>query len=154
MIGIKRKNKMKYIFIAFILSLLSSCVTAPKDTIGIGEVNSSIAEIKKIANKTIGGIRAQSENGREIESNYYSLYEDDEFDPETADERAYTKVYILGDRRPYKVRVAVIVERKKNAEFKFAEFDKSLALVKAKELKSRLTEGLGNRNMIDDFRAF
>ena len=133
---------------------LISCATTSKETVGVGEVNSSIAEIKKIANKVIGGIRTQSENGREIDSNFFSLYEDEDFDAEAADERAYTKVYILGDRRPYKVRVAVYIERKKNAGFVFAGYDKGLALTKAKELKARLTEGLGKRNMIDDFRAF
>ena len=145
---------MKLIFNFLFLLVLSSCVSAPKETIGIGEVNSSISEIKKIANKAIGGIRTQSENGREIESNYFSLYDEEDFDAETASERAYTKVYILGDRRPYKVRVSVLIERKKSTEFVFAGFDKSLATAKAKELKARLTEGLGNRNMIDDFRAF
>ena len=95
---------MKLIQFVFSLVLLSSCASLKKDssTAEWKGVNASVSGIIKAFDRSTpgGGIRAKSQNGREIISKYHNPKGDPYAAATTSKERAYAKLTILGDRRP------------------------------------------------------
>lgn len=144
------------------------CTTAQT----INDLNYSLVDIQKGISATVPkGIGKISENRRTFTSKY--------FDPESIDadrtsersedvfrERAVVVTTILGDRRPYNVEIAVIIEEdtsgaemKKNDDFIEGKFlvsgqDKGLAKYFRDRLANYLARLERNKNLIDDFRPF
>lgn len=137
-----------------IIFFTAGCVSAKKDRVVLEDVENSLADIKKVTGQIIGGIRLQSENGRELFSKYFNVLDETDFTTGLEEERAYTKVVILGDRRPYDIEVMVYVEKKEKGQFVQQSTDISLARKKLKIIRQKLNESLGKRNVIDDFKAF
>ncbi|MBK7961455.1 MAG: hypothetical protein IPK04_09790 [Bdellovibrionales bacterium] len=72
---------------------------------------------------------------------------------ENAKERLYTVVTVLGDRRPYDVKVEVFVEEKVEENvYVISEQDNRSAERIAARIKDALYQSQSNRNVIDDFR--
>lgn len=153
---------MRFQLLIFLLWISCSCSTS---TVKWDEVNFSLAEIQKATARTLpGGIREISTNEREYLSRYF-LPNAKVVQPEyaiNAPLRAYAKIVILGDRRPYQINVEVFTERRvgfrnNNREdpiFEHSGQDAALAANLAQKLKGLLIKGRDNRNLIDDFRPF
>lgn len=74
-------------------------------------------------------------------------------------QRAYARILIKGDRRPYTIEVSVPVEEattpnsvEKN--FQIVGYDERIAKIILARLKAYLEQRRGDTNLVDDFRAF
>lgn len=137
--------------IALLLSLLiCACSTGHI----IRESGRSIEDIKQAILIIAGEPRVVSENKREFTSNYFSRKKDPNFDPAKSKERLFAKFTILGDRRPYDIQVQVFIEQRTDGTYEEVGLDDVFTDQIATELKRQLTKRPGDRNVIDDFRAF
>jgi hypothetical protein len=122
----------------------------------IKEVKLSYPTIRTIVvNNLPGGFRKQSENGREIYSGYFlpnNFYKDGS----SAPDRAYVKVTILGEGRPFDVDVRVYLESREQGEREYSDNgqDDDLAAKVGDRLQKALADRREDRNVIDVFRAF
>ncbi len=137
---------------SFLIILLSACQTA--EGFLIMEQPYSLNEIRKAVGAIAGKPRDVSPNQREIISAYFGRKQGVAFDPNSAKERLYAHFWILGDRRPYDIRVQVISERKANVGYSEVGEDIGLSKKVAEELSERLAKGQGGSNVIDTFRPF
>lgn len=120
----------------------------------VRETPLNISETRKVVVSIIGNPRRLSENGREIFSEYYDRKGFKSDNVERAKERMYTRIIILGDRRPYDIKVEVLVERKiQDDKYELVDKDDKKAEIIAAKLKEALYESHNRRNVIDDFRA-
>ena len=100
------------------------------------------------------GIRAVSENQREIYSGYF-LPSNMEKDAADRSERAFAHFMVLGAERPYTTRVEVIRERRMaNGSYKSSGEDKRLSKLLAKRLEDKLAKSREDTNFVDDYRPF
>lgn len=132
--------------------ILSACATREQG-VTLTDTPLNMSETRKAVITVIGKPREISENGREVVSQYYDTYGLD-FDPIKGRERLYTHVLILNDRRPYDVRVIVVVEEKRGTKFVAIGYDKARSQKTADRIKRALHESRDNRNIIDDFKPF
>ncbi len=140
---------MKY-WLAFLFLGLAGCVTGHV----IKESDRAFPEIKNAILATMGPPRLVSSNEREFYSVYFSKKKIQGFDPEKSKERAYAKITILGDRRPYDIQVQVFIEERVEGAYEEVGLDEDLTDQIAEELKKALRKSRDQRNVIDDFRAF
>lgn len=142
-----------FFLILFFLNLLS-CQT-PKGYF-ITEMPLQVPDVRIAVNAVIGKPRLVSENGREL----YSEYHDAKFQPVdtiTIDQpRYYTKVGILGPRRPYDIQVEVFheiydLERKKIV---IEGVDDNLSRQRAIKIKKALNISLEKDRGIDVTKPF
>ncbi len=131
-------------------SSLPSGPYAERDT-----VNASVAGILRAFDRAAVGIRGRSANGRELVSKYHSATGDGYDYADTKAERAYSKLRILGERRPYTLQVQVIIE-KRNAKgtYKMVNYDLEKAEKVLKGLIDYLVTRPEREDFIDDFRPF
>ena len=120
----------------------------------INEETSSLNDIRAAVKSVLGEPRKISQNQREIYSPYFSPTADPKFDENKARERAFSKVEILGDRRPYDITIEVFIEEKNQGKYQVVDKDVRLATRFRDEIRKRLNESRDGRNVIDDFRAF
>lgn len=144
--------KLKIVFAVILTSLgLLGCQS---DGVFLRETPLSISETRKAVVVAIGQPRVTSENGREMISKYYDRKGNTE-EAKTARERLYTHVTILGDRRPYDIKVEVIVEiRDKSGSYQVVENDERRAEKVAEDIQKALVQSRDQRNIIDDFRPY
>ena len=142
---------MKTYLLIFLSFIFSGCVSTGYL---IKEQNLSLGDIKKSVASVIGDPRKVSENQRTYLSQYFSRNPNPKFDPEKSFERAYAKVVVLGERRPYDVELEVVVEQKESSRYVEVGNDMLEAKKLGKILKTKLNQGREDRNVIDDFRAF
>lgn len=152
---------MKLIGFVLSLILLNSCAAmAPKKDPSAAEwkgVNSSVMAIIKAFDRSTpgGGIRGKSQNGREIVSKYHPPKGDAYASATTMKERAYSKLTILGDRRPYVLWLQYIIEeRDENGNYQVVERDLDKAKAILREIHTYLVTRPDRDNFIDDFRPF
>ena len=138
-------------WILILTLFLSACAT---EGYRISDQNMSLGEIRRAVTAIIGEPRSISQNQRTFYSQYFSRKPDPKFDPQKSFQRAYAKVLVLGDRRPYDVVVSVLVEERSGSVYEEVDHDDVEARKLGKDLRARLNQGLENRNVIDDFRAF
>ncbi len=146
-----KKSIYAKLLVSGIALLVSSCIS---NAYRIKEQNLSLGDIKKSVASVIGEPRKTSENQRTYVSQYFSRTPNPKFDPEKSTERAYAKVVVLGDRRPYDVELDVIVEQRDGNRYVEVGTDLSEAKKLGKDLRSKLNQSREDRNVIDDFRAF
>ncbi|MBX2988072.1 MAG: hypothetical protein KF802_09265 [Bdellovibrionaceae bacterium] len=120
----------------------------------ITETPMGLTEIRRVVVTVIGDPRVMSKNGYELESAYYDRKEKTLERPNDVRERFYTKVTILGDRRPYDIQVQVPVEVRSDRGYETVGEDDRLAQSWAERIKKALHESRDKRNVIDDFKAF
>jgi hypothetical protein len=135
---------------AFGCSSLPSGPYAERNT-----VNASVVGIIKAFDRAAIGIRGRSANGRELVSKYH-LPGGDGYDyAGDKPERAYSKLRILGERRPYTLQVQYVIE-KRNSKGVYIVTDYDLAKAESilKDLIKYLVTRPGREDFIDDFRPF
>lgn len=122
----------------------------------IAESNYSVSQHRIAITAALGQVRSISQNGREI----YSYYHDRslkgfEVTAKTK-ERLYTKVVILGNRRPYTVSVEVHVERKDRETKKFVDIglDDGLSRKRALVIKEMLNQSRDESATFDEGLPF
>jgi hypothetical protein len=146
------RTKIKALGISVVLVLLSSCQTTG---VFLRETPLSISETRRAVVAVVGEPRSMSQNGREIISQYYDKKSRNIEKMDIARERLYTRVTILGDRRPYDIQVEVFIEnRDSGGDFIRFDQDNSRAKVIAEKIEKALHQSRDSRNVIDDFRSF
>lgn len=124
-------------------------------TVVMDDVDASASDIRKAFVMSFGEPKEISENGRVLISKYHDQKGKFEESASTAKIRRYTKIEIMGDRRPFNVNMDVHVEQmQSDKSYEDIDTDERLANEMAKRLKKSLNQSLGNRNAIDDLRAF
>lgn len=138
-----------------ILSFSIGLWSCASSSVVIREEPHSVSEIRKAVTVILGEPRSMSQNGRELLSHYHDRKRLMLEATEKVTERLFTKVVILGDRRPYDIAVDVHVETLEDGEFVDSDKDESLAQRTAREIKDQLYQSrISDPNLIDDFRAF
>lgn len=136
----------------FLTLLLSSCRTGGAI---LRETPLNVSETRRVIVGVIGEPRGVSQNGRELISQYYDRKNKRIEKMDTAKERLYTQVTVLGDRRPYDVQVEVFIEvRTEDSGFEVSERDDDRASSIAEKIRQALNLSRDTRNVIDDFRSF
>lgn len=113
--------------------------------------------IVKAFDRVTIGLRGRSPNGRELVSKYQALGKGaDEYDQSgTSKERAYARLRILGDRRPYELQMQVVVEENMGGgEYEVQGYDDEKASRILRKLLETLATRPDNKDFIDDFRSF
>ena len=139
------KKYSKYLFILFFLG----CQTPGYL---IEESNYSVKQHRIAITAALGQVRAVSVNGREILSYYHDRgFKGFEVTSKTQ-ERLYTRVVILGARRPYRVSVEVHVEQRDPESKKFLDIglDEGLGLKRAVVIKDMLNQSRDNDGTFDE----
>lgn len=138
------------------LLLLSFLITASCQTgIFIKESPAALADIRKAVVGVLGQPKVTSQNGRELLSEYHDKKGKVDESLVKGKTRFYTRVTILGERRPYDIKVEVFQEaRMADQMYEIIAEDVDLAQNLANQIEAKLNESLKNRNVIDDFRAF
>ncbi len=145
----KLNQRLFFLIILFLLGCQTTHVEVAQ------EQSYSLIGIKKAITSVIpAGIRKEGDNGRLLVSGYYSRHNEDDFDFEKARQRAYVEILILGDRRPYKVLLDVIIEERVEGKYVVTGRDKRSARQFAEAISKKLTQSREDRNVIDDFRPF
>ena len=140
------------ISVLFLTGLLCSCRT---DGVFMHEIPGSASDARKAIVSVIGEPKSTSSNGQELVSRYHD--KDGQFNEDTKNnkERRFTRITILGDRRPFDLQIEVVIEKKSiEAGYEFFALDEALAKEMATKIKKALNQSLDKRNIIDDFRAF
>ena len=146
------KNLRNIVAICWIL-LLSSCVTP---NVMIEESNYSVKQHRVAIVAALSLVRAVSQNGREILSLYHDRkLKNIEVTPKTK-ERLYTKVVVLGPRRPYKVAIEVHIEGRDpdTKEFVDLGLDEALAEKRAVVIRNMLNQSRDEGGTFDDEAPF
>ncbi len=139
--------------ISGIMGGLTSCVTKQEGTL-LPETQLNMSESRKAIIAVIGKPREISENGRELFSDFYDSRGLDYEPGKSGKERFYSHILILGDRRPYDIRVIVLVEAKQGRGFTLVGYDNEKAQRLSEKIKKMLNQSRDNRNFIDDFKAY
>ena len=153
---------MKYGLLTLSLFFLAGCSTVSQsDMKGPYEeqsgFNSSVKGIIRAFQFAVPGgrVRGRSKNGRRLVSGYHPLKGNAYEDATTKQERAYVKLSIRGDRRPYTLRVQYVIQRR-NAEerYNITGYDEGRAKKVLKKMRRFLVSRPDRSDFIDDFRAF
>lgn len=143
---------LRVLFLLVATVLTSSCQTGG---VILRETPLNASETRRAVVAVIGEPRNISVNGRELSSAYYDRKNNKIEKMNMARERYYTHVTILGDRRPYDIRVDVVVEGLNElGKFEMMNRDDERATLIAEKIRQALHQGRDNRNVIDDFRSF
>jgi hypothetical protein len=140
-----------------LILLLSTLVLTGCATLGgvsIEETNYSLNDIRSAIQGIAGEPREVSQNQREYFSQYFSRKKEPNFNPQLSRERSYAHFLILGERRPYEIKVIVFNERKTKNGYELIGEDRAWSKKISEELEIRLNNGRDGRNVIDDFRPF
>lgn len=146
---------MKKLFFALLLMplFLTSCRSGGivlRDTpLGLSDTRVAIVTV-------IGQPRAMSENGRELFSKYYDATGHPIEKMDLIRRRYTSHIYVLGDQRPYDVKVEVNVEeRVDNNHFELVDHDEKRAEDLAEKIHKALNQSRdADRNVIDNFKSF
>lgn len=142
--------ELRFLSAATLLCLIVGCQT---QGVLIKETPLNLSESRRIIASIIGQPKMMSQNGREMKSRFYDRRGRYLENIENAKERLYTVVTVLGDRRPYDVKVEVFVEEKVEENvYVISEQDNRSAERIAARIKDALYQSQSNRNVIDDFR--
>lgn len=148
---------MNKILLALII-FLGGCTTGQ---VVLRDLDVPLYSIKKtIENSLPVGKASESENGRVIRSKYFLKMGANYVDATKLNRRFYAIVELLGDRRPYKVTVRVIRQKrvKQNGSLLPVYSDIGNDEIQAKLISRNILKSLNKRldgvNVIDEFRVF
>ena len=134
-----------------ILLLFTGCQTG----IFINDSPAAMTDIRKAYVSVMGEPRNTNFNGRELVSKWHDKRGRFEDSLAKAKSRYFTKLSILGDRRPYKIKIEVFHEvRVSPQQYEIVGEDLDQAQKTAQKIEEVLNQRLKGRNVIDDFRAF
>lgn len=151
-------NKAAEVVLVSLISLfcLLSLFGCETRGIVIAESNYSVKQHRVAITAALGQARSVSQNGREIYSYYHDRsFKGFEVTPQTK-ERLYTKVVILGSRRPYTVSIEVHIERKDRETKKFVDIglDDGLASKRAATINELLSQSRADADLFDEGLPF
>lgn len=132
---------------------LSGCQTT---AFYIEDSNLPVPETRKVIASIIGKPRVISLNGRELMSSFHDRKFEDLDETKKIKARYYTKVVILGPRRPYEISVQVTKEVLDLETMTFVEvgIDESLTQKRAIEIKRALNKSLDTYQAVDAEEVF
>lgn len=144
---------MKYLSAFLFLVFLSGCTTT---ALYIEDSNLPVPETRKVITSIIGKPRIISLNGRELSSSYHNRKFEDLDETKKIKGRYYTKVVILGPRRPYEISVQVTKEVLDLETMTFVDMgiDESLTQKRGLEIKRALNKSLDTYQAIDAEEVF
>ena len=145
---------MRSLIVLLSLVLVTGCAT--RGASSIKNLSISIQELQRVATDALPlGKRGQSQNERELTSEYF-IEKDGEYESARGSKiRKYAQILILGDRRPYTIEVTVAVEaRDAGGEYSLVKYDQGVARVITRRIQNALHKRREDRNIIDDFRVF
>ncbi len=118
-------------------------------------VNASIQSLVKAFDRATNGLRGKNASGRELVSRYQKPGSDS-FDNAGGDDiRAYSRLLILGDRRPYTIQVQHVIEvRNKGEGYQIKGYDEAHARQTLRKVLQFLVNRPDREDFIDDFKAF
>lgn len=139
----------------FILMSCVSCNSLKGTYVEKKGVNTSIQGLIKAFDRASNGLRGKSANGRELVSRYQKPGSTS-YDNAGADNaRAYSRLIILGDRRPYTIQVQhVIEERNSNDGYVIKGYDDEVAKKTMRKILEYLVNRPDREDFIDEFKAF
>lgn len=141
--------------IKYLISMTFLLTSACQTGIFIKESPAALTDIRKAVVRVLGQPKATSNNGRELVSEYHDKKGHIDSALSKAKTRYYTRVTILGDRRPYNIKVEVFQEVKiVDQQYEVIGEENGLAQKFANKIETSLNESLKNSNVIDDFRPF
>lgn len=144
---------MKYLNAFLLLIFLSGCQTT---AYYIEDSNLPVPETRKVVTAIIGKPRVISLNGRELTSTFHDRKFEDLDETKKIKARYFTKVVILGPRRPYEISVQVTKEVLDLETLTFVDqgIDESLTAKRALEIKRALNKSLDTYQAIDAEEVF
>ncbi len=139
---------MKLFFLLAATLFLFSCRTTGYF---IQDSNMPVSDTRKHVTALFGKQRALSPNGRELFSSYHNRKFELLEDATNVGERYYTKVTILGPRRPYEIQVQVVQElyELESDEFVNVGVDEDLSFRRAASLQKSIKEALTSTSVLD-----
>lgn len=143
----------KKLLLLIIFFGLSACQTPG---VLIKESNLPVSEHRKAIAVAIGEPRLISQNGRELTSYYHDrTFKFLDVTPKTQ-RRYYTKVIILGARRPFEVSIAVHVEDRdpETGLFQDIGLDDGLSAARARSIQELLNQSRDRASTIDGSNPF
>jgi hypothetical protein len=150
---------MKVLLLCFAIFFTMGCSTL--GGVALDPLNISLYTIEKAVEASMPrGRRKISQNGREHYSNYFLRHNQKYIDASQMSQREYAKVVVLGDRRPYKIKVLVIKEKRISkpgaiqSEYSMAGTSLAHAKLVGKQILEILSKRQEDGNIIDDFRVF
>lgn len=145
---------MRHLFFLFVISAF--CFSCQTTGYFIQDSNMPVSDTRKHVTALFGRPRALSTNGREL----YSTYHDAKFtylaDSTNVGERYFTKVTILGPRRPYEIQVQVFEEKYELESDAFVNVgvDEDLSFRRANLLQKAMKETLTTSQALDGDMPF
>lgn len=136
----------------FILSVCAAfCFSCQTTGYFIQDSNMPVSDTRKYVAALFGRPRALSPNGRELFSNYHNNKFEILEDSTNVEQRYYTKVTILGPRRPYEIQVQVVQElyELESDAFVNVGVDEDLSFRRAATLQKTLKEALTSSAVLD-----
>lgn len=145
---------MRILFGAFLLISALWVTSCQHGGVIIKETPVGITEVRRIVLMVIGEPRYSNPNGYEYSSKFYNKKGQPEERADQVRERYFTHISILGDRRPYDIRVQVYIEGRGPEGYEIIGQDDYKAAQIAEQIKTGMHESRDKRNVIDDFQAF
>ncbi len=118
-------------------------------------VNASVTSVLKAFDHAAIGLRGKSTNGREVVSRYHTPGGNGiTLDPKNP-KRAFAKLRILGERRPYTLQIQYIIEKRDGSgNYTTQSYDQEKATQILKSLIDYLVTRPDREDFIDDFQPF
>lgn len=144
----------KFLLLLIAVMFISSCQTT--QGIVLSETPLAIRPTRVAISAALGEPRVISQNGREISTHFH----DRKFQfldvTLKTQERLYTKVLILGARRPYDIVVEVHVERRDpdTKNFQDVGVDEKLSILQARQVQQALNQSRDKAVVIDEGAPF
>jgi hypothetical protein len=146
--------KKHIVFCFLTVLLLSGCQST--EGIEIQESDYSVKQHRVAVTKALTFINSVSDNGREITSHFHDRnLKYFEVNNKTK-ERLYTKVTVLGSRRPYSYTVEVRIEKRDPQTGRFTDvgLDEKLSLKQALTIKKALSQSRASQDLFDETTPF
>lgn len=144
----------------FIMSLVQ-CSTYSRSLMkgpyqSLNDLNSSVEAIvegfRRASPRRL--IRGRSQNGRELVSAFKVVGGTNFDDPTQAKKRAYAQIAILGDRRPYNVRVQFIVQARQNdGTYQIVGYQEKEAQQILRKIRSFVVSKSGGNDFVDEYQS-
>ena len=133
------------------LPLFLGCQTG----VFINDSPAAATDIRKAFIQVLGEPRSANYDGKELVSKFHDKRGRVDDSLVKAKSRFYTKLSILGDRRPFKIKIECFHEVKVSPQqYEIIGEDLELAQKTATTIEEALNQSLKGRNVIDDFRAY
>lgn len=144
----------KVLFLTVVGMFISSCQTT--QGVVLSETPLAIRSTRIAISAALGEPRVISQNGREISTHFHDRkFKLLDITPKTQ-ERLYTKVLILGARRPYDLAIEVHIEQRDPDSKNFHDIgiDEKLSVLQARQVQQALNQSRDKPVVIDEGAPF